>query len=97
MNEFMVELPKYRSHKVVHAFKIDKIKFDCQLAQEEGRESDGGALLYPAMEEGMGPVKVDHAYVSKHKPFDGGYYVHYKDGYESFSPAKAFEEGYTRI
>jgi hypothetical protein len=27
----------------------------------------------------------------------GGYYVRYKDGFESWSPAKAFEEGYTRI
>lgn len=28
---------------------------------------------------------------------DLGYYVHYGDGYESWSPTKAFEEGYTRI
>lgn len=27
---------------------------------------------------------------------DAGYYVRYEDGYESWSPAKAFEEGYTR-
>ena len=30
-------------------------------------------------------------------PHVGGYYVLYEDGYESFSPAKAFEEGYTRF
>jgi hypothetical protein len=30
-------------------------------------------------------------------PQPGGYFVVYKDGYKSFSPAKAFEEGYTRI
>ena len=28
---------------------------------------------------------------------DGGYYVLYDDNYSSFSPAKAFEEGYTRM
>ncbi|MCK9988658.1 MAG: hypothetical protein AzoDbin1_05130 [Azoarcus sp.] len=27
----------------------------------------------------------------------GGYYVVYEDGYKSFSPAIAFESGYTRI
>jgi hypothetical protein len=27
----------------------------------------------------------------------GGYYVAYADGYDSFSPAKAFEEGYTLL
>jgi hypothetical protein len=27
----------------------------------------------------------------------GGYYVVYEDGYKSFSPASAFENGYTRL
>jgi bacterioferritin-associated ferredoxin len=36
-------------------------------------------------------------FVDKHKPQVGGYIVIYDDGYTSFSPAKAFEEGYTRI
>jgi hypothetical protein len=40
---------------------------------------------------------VDQAYMDKHKPEVGGYFVQYDDGYKSFSPAKAFEEGYTRI
>ena len=30
-------------------------------------------------------------------PRVGGYYVVYADGYKSFSPATAFEEGYTKI
>ncbi len=36
-------------------------------------------------------------YMRKHQPKIGGYFVVYKDGYKSFSPAEAFEEGYTRI
>ena len=36
-------------------------------------------------------------WLDKHNPAVGGYYVVYKDGYESFSPAQAFEEGYARI
>ena len=27
----------------------------------------------------------------------GGYYVRYPDGYESWSPAEAFEDGYTLV
>ncbi len=40
---------------------------------------------------------VESAYVEKHKPVAGGYYVVYGDGYKSFSPAAAFEEGYSKI
>ena len=43
------------------------------------------------------PVAVSRDFVSKHEPKAGGYYVTYKDGYKSFSPAQAFEEGYARI
>lgn len=36
-------------------------------------------------------------WLDKHNPEVGGYYIVYKDGYESFSPAQAFEEGYSLI
>ena len=36
-------------------------------------------------------------FVQKHNPQSGGYYVRYEDGYESYSPAEAFESGYTPI
>lgn len=80
------ELPKYRSHKKVWAVKIADIVND----------SDGGATITP-LEEGYTPFKVDAAYIKKHEPEVGGYYVVYEDGYKSWSPAKAFEAGYTRI
>lgn len=89
-------MPKYKSHKEVWALKIDDIHYDKDEAHKTGRESDGSALIKPA-EEGYAPFRVDLAYVRKHDPKIGGYYVVYKDGYKSFSPAKAFEEGYTRI
>ncbi|MCX6845050.1 MAG: hypothetical protein NTU84_00535 [Verrucomicrobia bacterium] len=47
------------------------------------------------MEDPYLPIHVTHDYVHKHKPEVGGYYVVYADGYKSYSPAKAFEEGYT--
>ena len=42
-------------------------------------------------------VLFDHAYVSKHQPKVGGYYVVYEGGYKSWSPPDAFEGGYTKI
>ena len=87
------ELPRWQCHKIVHAFKITKIVLD---GEGENRESDGSARLYH--DEGyFMPVKVDREYMNKHKPQVGGYYVAYEDGYKSWSPAKAFEDGYTRI
>jgi hypothetical protein len=55
-----------------------------------------GATIVP-VEAGYGAFEVSEEYVDKHNPQAGGYYVVYKDGYKSFSPAEAFEEGYTKI
>ncbi len=90
------ELPKYRCHKEVWALKIDAIHLDSDVAQQEERETDGGAFIYPE-DKRYTPFKVDRAYVKKHNPQSGGYYVVYKDGHKSFSPADAFEDGYTLI
>jgi len=90
------EMPKYRSHKTVWALKIKKIDWDCDKAIEEDRDSDGTAIITPE-EHGYAPFKVDREYCSKHHPKEGGYYVVYKDGYKSWSPADAFEKGNTKI
>ncbi len=96
MNNTQVEMPKYKSHKTVHALKIASIELDSDKAKKENRETDGSAIITPS-DEGYAPFKVNHDYVHKHNPQAGGYYVVYDDGYKSWSPAKAFEEGYTRI
>jgi hypothetical protein len=80
------ELPKYRTSKIVHALKIAEIAPD----------PDGGATIKPS-ESGYAPFKVDVAYLNKHKPQVGGYYIVYKDGYLSWSPADVFEESATPI
>jgi hypothetical protein len=67
-----------------------------RCAWELARPGGLGATII-AVEDGWAPIKVDGAYLAKHKPVAGGYFVVYKDGYLSFSPAEAFEEGYTRI
>src|SRR5882724_581731 len=87
-----VALPQYQSHKIVGALKIKEIILDQDLAKETNRETDGSALITP-VEEGYAPFKVDHSYVSKHKPLAGGYYVVYEDGYTSWSPSPVFEKG----
>jgi hypothetical protein len=86
------EMPRYLCHKKVWALKIADIKDPTK----PGNETDGSRIITPA-DAGFAPFRVDHAYVQKHKLEVGGYYVVYADGYKSFSPAKAFEDGYTRV
>lgn len=88
----MQELPRYKCHKEVHALKIESVKDPT----EPGDETDGSRILIFS-EKPFAPIRVNHEYVRKHKPEAGGYYVVYEDGYTSFSPAKAFEDGYTRL
>jgi len=60
-----------------------------------GGRSCGGTII-PA-DQRYAPISVGADYIAKHKPHSGGYYVLYEDGYASFSPAEAFESGYTLI
>lgn len=79
----MSALPLYQCHKQVRAFKIGRIE---------------GCTLFPHDETaGIEPVEVSPEYISRHPLNQSGYYVRYEDGYESFSPAGAFESGYTRV
>lgn len=88
------ELPRYRSHKHVWALKIARIQ---QAPASVPALHAGGDWLITPEDTRYAPFRVGHDYFQKHKPQEGGYYVQYADGYESFSPAKAFEEGYTLI
>ena len=92
-----VEMPRYRCHKEVWALKIKEIHLDSDAAMlNDNRETDGTAIMIP--EDGSyAPIRLDAAYVRKHNPQAGGYYVVYKGGYKSWSPAVEFEEGYARI
>lgn len=85
-------MPQYQCHKKVWALKIAKI----ESAAVGNNESDGSMWITPA-EERFARFRVQYDYMRKHKPEVGGYYVVYDDGYKSYSPAKAFEDGYTLI
>ena len=87
------EMPKYKSHKTVHALKISAVS-----QSPANVDVDGGSWeLFFVESDQYAPLAVKHDWYAKHKPEAGGYYVVYEDGYASYSPAKAFEDGYTRI
>lgn len=85
-DEPQAEMPRYKCHKEVWALKIAGIE----------HPGFGRHLITPA-EAGYGKVEVDTSYIQRHAPEVGGYYVVYADGYRSYSPAKAFEDGYTLV
>ncbi len=78
-------MPKYVCHKQVWALKIARLQ-----------PTAGGLKLTPEATQ-AGPAQAGPAQAGPAQPEVGGYYVQYKDGYESFSPADAFEDGYTRV
>lgn len=83
-------LPVYQCHKRVTALKIGGI-----IPGAEDTVMDGGSWTIIPADERYPEIEVSHEFVTKHKPEAGGYYVIYEDGYTSFSPAAAFESGYS--
>lgn len=78
-----VQLPRWRSHKIVWADKITGM-LD---GPYRWRLLCGGLVDVSAQLDGRVPDGVEAV---------GGYYVRYPDGFESWSPAAAFEDGYTK-
>lgn len=83
-------MPLYRCHKQVRAMKIKAV-----LNPNIHDEGDGEGVL--TFEDSPLTIVVDRQYLTKHKPQAGGYFVVYEDGYQSWSPAKAFEDGYSKV
>jgi hypothetical protein len=90
MSEVTREYPRFRSHKEVHAAKITAI-----VEPPTGVAKTVGARLVFGDIDSYRDVPAE--FVKKNKPAVGGYWVLYDGPYESYSPAKAFEEGYTAI
>ena len=89
--EAVIEMPKYKCNKIVHALKVSKT----ENVDVVGYVGTSTRLFFEEKE--YAPILTPKEWSDKHSPEVGGYYVVYKDGYKSFSPAKAFEEGYTKI
>jgi hypothetical protein len=81
-------MPKYRCHKEVWALKIKSVEYE---------HFDDGRAYLTFEDERYAPIEVSSTWTRIHEPQDGGYYVVYSNGHTSWSPADAFEEGYTRI
>lgn len=86
------EMPRYRCHKVVRALKIAKVHSVDSIGSE-----DRHTWIITPEDSVFATFYVPNDYIEKHNPQTGGYYVRYSDGYISYSPANAFEEGYTKI
>jgi hypothetical protein len=80
----MRQMPRYVSHKKVWALQIKSIE---PLA-------NGGARL-TFKEDGYAPRTMEPQWVQRHQAQAGGFLVQYSDGYLSWSPREAFEQGYT--
>jgi hypothetical protein len=83
-----LQLPSYQCHKIVQAATIVEI-------HPAGSRRDGDPLGQRAML--VLKIGVTEEWLEKHEPQIGGWYVLYPDGYASYSPAKAFEDGYAPV
>ena len=80
--------PYYRSHKVVEAAKIVAVHRKPGLPPKLVLELPDGKRIH---------LSVDLTYMEKHNPQVGGFWMRYPDGYQSWSPAKAFVDGYSIV
>lgn len=80
-------LPEYQCHKVVKAAKIVGL-INPPVSQLELDPEDGGPTIWH---------EVPGEFMVRSRPQIGGYLVVYEGGYQSWSPAEAFEQGYTKV
>lgn len=92
MHTVLKEMPRYRSHKEVRALKLREVRPD---------DVPGHTRFVPD-----DPEQVPHVYGNDSEVVkrclavemgDPGYLVVYPDGFMSWSPTQAFEDGYTRL
>lgn len=77
-------MPRWKCHKEVYASKIIEIV----------KDHEGPKWL---LECGLVVAVPQDVKLGKATTAIGGYYVLYDDGYESWSPYEAFQQGYTQI
>lgn len=82
MSEDAAEMPRYVSHKTVHALEIASVG------------AAGGLRRNVFFKEDFLPALLSEDMFTRYQPVPGDYLVVYADGYKSFSPRKAFLEGY---
>ena len=79
---------RWRSHKIVEAEVIDRVEINTS-----DRRTSGGSIEVRDGET----VVVPRGFFARNKPLPGDYLVRYGNGYLSWSPHAAFEDGYTEV
>lgn len=87
----MTPLPQYLSHKKVWALKISSVE---DLGTDTTTDENPIVMVH-FEDTTFEPRRFNLR--GKPTPEAGWYYVQYPDGYESFSPAEAFDSGHTLI
>jgi len=93
------KLPRWQSHKIVHAAKILKVE-GTTITLSVPLSAAGYVLTKddPLDENGLLlTVEAAPKMFARYVPVSGDYYVVYDDGYASISPKQAFEDGYHPI
>jgi hypothetical protein len=85
-----LDLPLYQSHKIVQAMKIKEVR----KKQETSPGLNNAGPNWELTSAFDVVCEITPEFVRKHNPTPGDYYVVYEDGYDSISPATAFEAGY---
>lgn len=90
-----LRLPFYRSHKIVKAarivgFELPRVTIDFNAVPEDTDP-------FPTSDLVRMTVELDASVFARGNPRIGDYLVIYDDGYASFSPAAAFEGGYSLL
>ena len=88
------EMPRYVSHKKVWALEIAEVLI--LPPRSDGIWEVPAPRRIVFNEDGYAPIIAPGEMLSRYIPVSGDFYVVYADGYKSFSPRKAFLEGYTR-
>lgn len=76
-----MEMPRYVSHKQVWALEIESV-------------SVGAPYRMKPADKGYAEVSLPAEMFARYQPVSGDFCIVYADGYKSFSPRKAFLEGY---
>jgi hypothetical protein len=85
------EMPVYICHKRVRALEIRSIgAYRASATDKDGLERE---IVFADL--GFPRIWVISNMFVRYTPMPGDYYVVYEDGYQSFSPRKAFLDGYT--
>ena len=87
------QLPRWQCHTQVRADRIKAVIVLSPLDERTPPTNHDVTILL----DGGGEIGVSKTFLSRGIPSVGDYFVHDDDGYQSWSSATAFEDGYPRL